>query len=180
VQLFDLYEFQRELAVPSKCGFEAREYVFGLWGGYFYCRSKEEAFDRYKEVKPWADSIDAQMSVVVKRYCTEFQWGPLSLGPTDKLPPQTEKELQEEKQIDYHLFKQNPQYDRVQPDFVQAHVMRRWIQWAYCYGDETYKEFTGGHSIGAQQVTYHHELNKKSSGAKAPVKENHHGRNHRK
>lgn len=156
-QLFDLYEFQRELAVPCKCGYEARETVSGLWGGYFYNRSKEEALLRYKQVRQWADTVDKDIPVIVKRYCTEFEIGPLSLGPSDKLPEQTEAEANEEKQIDVHIFRGGPQYGTVQPDYLVAHVMRKWIHWAYQHGDKSYLKLTGGNPLFASPVTYHNK-----------------------
>jgi hypothetical protein len=158
VQLFDLYEFQRELAEPCKCGYEARETVYGIWGGYFYNRSKEEAQERFQEVSAFADTLNPRPPVIIKRYCTEFEIGPQSLGPSNELPEQTKKEIEEETQIDNFLFRGNPQFGSVQADFLQAHVMRRWIHWAYQHGDETYKAFTGGNPLFPKYVTYHEEL----------------------
>jgi hypothetical protein len=158
VQMFDMYEYQRMCGNPCKLGFEARPTVHGLWGGYFYNRSKEEALERYAEVREWADSVDKDIPVIVKRYCTEFEIGPNSLGPSNELPEQTEKEKREEAQFDNHFFKSAPQYDTVQPEHVQAHVMRNWIHWAYQYGDGTYKELTGGNPLFPPYVTYHQEV----------------------
>ena len=156
-QMFDLYEYQRECCNPCKLGFEMREAVYGLWGGYFYNRSKEEGLERYREVRAFADSLDPEIPVILKRYCTEFEIGPLSLGPSDKLPELTEAEKEEERKIDYHLYGY-PQYNTIQPEYVQVHVMRKWIHWAYQYGDVTYKEFTGGKPLFPTYVTYHQEV----------------------
>ena len=154
VQLFDLYEFQKTLGHPCKCGFEARETVCGLWGGYFYNRSKEEALERFRQVREFADSIDTSIPVIVKRYCTEFEIGPLTLGPSNKLPDQTEEERKEEVRIDNLLNNTGPEYDKVQPDYVQAHIMRKWIHWAYQHGDLSYLELTGGNPLFPK---YHEE-----------------------
>lgn len=155
VQLFDLYEFQCTLGHPCKCGYEARDTVNGLWGGYFYNRSKEEGLERYKEVREWADSIDPEIPVILKRYCTEFEIGPDALGPSDKLPDQTPEEIAEERQIDNILKTEGPQYDRVQPDYIKAHVMRGWFHKAHKNGDNSYTQMTGGGKLLPSYVTYH-------------------------
>lgn len=155
-QMWDLYEFQKDLCKPSKLGFEGRPTVYGLWGGYFYNRSKEEGLERYHQVLEFAKYYNPRPKVLLKRGCTEFELGPRNpLGPSDKWEEPTEEEQEEQKQIDLLTITGNRGYATRQPDYAVAHVMRAWVHWAYQYGDETYAGVTGGSKLFPEYVTYH-------------------------
>jgi hypothetical protein len=143
VELFDLYEFQREMGVPCKCGTEQRETVHGLYGGYFYCRGEKEGQERYQEVRELVNAhLSVETPVILKRYCTEYEIGPNSLGPSDALPDMTDDELWLEEYVIAHF--PSVGFGTPQPDHITSHVMMEWVQYAYKHGDETFKVFTDG------------------------------------
>jgi hypothetical protein len=159
-ELFDLYELQREMGVPCKCGIERRITTTGLYGGYFYCRGKEQGLERYKQVRELVDArLSPETGVLLKRYCTEYEIGPNAQGPSDELPDLTAEEVAMEQYIEEKFPRVG--YGTPQPDFVTANVMQEWIHYAYryhaCTGDETYKEFTGGDPLFPPYVTFHNE-----------------------
>jgi hypothetical protein len=160
VQLIDLYEFQREMGVPCKCGLERRTTVCGLYGGYFYTRSLEQGRKRYEQVRALVDErLSLDVPVILKRYCTEFelggQGGIKGKGPSDKTPPATEEEMEYERYVEAHfppVGGGNPM-----PDHLIATTIRRWIHYAFEHGDLTYLELTGGEKLTREYVTYHEE-----------------------
>lgn len=155
-QLFDLYELEKSMGVPCKCGIELRETVHGLYGGYFYTRSKQQGLGRYKEVRQLVDDrLGKDVAVILKRYCTEYEIGPGSLGPSDQLPDLTDEEKEYEAFVESHFPRVG--FGTVQPDHITARVMVKWIHYAYQNGDETYKKFTGGNPLFHDYVTYHRE-----------------------
>ena len=157
VELFDLYELMREMGVPCKCGVEPRQTVQALYGGYFYCQGLEEGRERYKQVRKAVDEqISPEVSVILKRYCTEYEIGPGSRGPSNELPDMTD----EEKYVETILMAIMPagMHGSIQHDHLDAYTMKKWIFWAYRYGDPTYKEFTDGSDLFPQTVTYHQEV----------------------
>ena len=150
-ELFNLYELQEGMGVPCKCGMELRDTVHGLYGGYFYCKGLEEGKERYEQVRKLVDEkLSTETIVILKRYCTEFE---LEGIPSDQTPDCTEEELIMEEQI-YFLFPTVGASSQI-PDHVKTHVMRRWIDYAYKNGDETYKLFTDGSPLFKPYVTYH-------------------------
>lgn len=158
VQLFDLYEIQKEMGVPCKCGIERRDSVHGLYGGYFYTRSKEEGQKRYEEVRSLVDTyIDPDTTVLLKRYCTEFElgghMGVKGQGDSSEMPDTT----QEEKAMEDYILAHFPKvgYSSQPSKHLIATVMNRWIHYAYKHGDESYKAFTGGESLFPSYTTYH-------------------------
>jgi hypothetical protein len=165
-ELFDLYELQREIGVPCKCGIERRITTTSLYGGYFYCRSKEQGLERYAEVRELVDKhLSPETPVILKRYCTEYEIGPDSKGPSDQVPDTTD----EEKEFEQYVLDHFPRvgFGTPQPDFVIANVMMEWMHYAYRYhkatGDETYKEFTDGSPLFPPYVTYHEEKGDKEN-----------------
>ena len=155
-QLFDLYELQKVMGVPCKCGLEIRETVHGNYGGYFYTRSKKAGLERYKQVRALVDEhLGEDVDVLLKRYCTEFEIGPGSFGDSSKTEGVTLEEKEMEEYIEAHMPRvgsNNPQSKH-----IVANVLRRWIEHAYTIGDETYKIFTGGESLFPPYTTYHKE-----------------------
>jgi hypothetical protein len=154
------------MGVPSKCGLERRESVHGLYGGYFYCRGKEAGKRRYKEVRQLVDKhLSPDTVVMLKRYCTEFEIGPGSLGRSDSVPDEiTAEEREFEAYIDM-LFPRVGHRTH-QPEHVQVWVMRTWIHYAYQNGDPTYAKFTDGSPLFEKYVTYHDEENTKDGNIK--------------
>jgi len=154
VELFDLYELQREMGVYCKCGVEKRVTTSSLYGGYFYCDSEEQGQRRYKEVRELvSEHLSPETPVILKRYCTEYEVGPDSQGPSDELPELTEEELEFEAYV-IHNFP-SVGFGTHQPDHVTASVMMEWISHASRYGDDTYKTFTDGSPLFPPYVTYH-------------------------
>lgn len=148
-QLFDLYELQRDLGVPCKCGTEHRSTVFGLYGGYFYCRTKEEGLMRIEQIRK---SYPYDVPIILKRYCTEFE---LEGKPSNEVEECTQEELDMEGYIESFFPRVYP--SSIMPDHLIAAVMRRWIHYAYESGDETYKLFTNGEPLVPGYITYHNE-----------------------
>lgn len=156
VELFDLYELEREMGVPCKCGMEVRDTVNGLYGGYFYNRGKQEGLERYAQVRSLVDErLSTEVPVILKRYCTEYEIGENALGPSDK----TEDVTFEQKEMEQDVESLFPRigFGTPQPDWMIRKVMRDWIHYAYKNGDQTYKEFTGGHPLFPPYVTYHNQ-----------------------
>jgi len=158
VELFDLYELQREMGVPCKCGLERRDTVHGLYGGYFYNRGKEEGLERLAQVKEAvARIISPDIPIILKRYCTEYEIGPGSKGPSDAMPDVTPAEREWELEIE-SLFPNDPGRNSAVPiDLVNVHVMVHWIHYAYKHGDKTYSTFTDGNPLFPPYVTYSKE-----------------------
>lgn len=155
---FELYEVMRSMGVYCKIGIEKRPTTTSLYGAYFYCKGKEEGLYRYQEVRNLVDEyLSPGTPVVLKRYCTEYEIGSGSKGPSDKLPEMTESEKRYEEFVMAHFPETLGK--GFQPDHVIAHVMRGWIHYAYKYhkatGDETYLEFTNGKPLYEPYVTYH-------------------------
>lgn len=152
-ELFDLRKLQIDLNIPAKCGIEVRDYIHGLYGGYFYNDLKEEGFDCYKLVK---DKVSTQISldipVFLKRGCTEFErdFGDSSKWTYNNYQIQIEKVLQE-------AFIQDVPYSPI-PDYLLRYTYRKWIRWAYSNGDETYKLYTDDKPLIELYTTYFEEV----------------------
>lgn len=162
VELFDLYEIQREMGVPCKCGVERRMTTKDLYGGYFYCRGLDEGLERYKEIRGLVDEqLSPETGVILKRYCTEFEVGPKAHGPSDQLPEMTD----EEKWLEQYIIDHFPSvgYGTKQPDYLTASVMMEWIHHAHRYGDKSYTELTDGSPLFESVVTYHDKEKKDGS-----------------
>lgn len=159
IELFDLYEIQKQMDVPSKCGIERREIVKGLYGGYFYCRSKKEGLERYKDVREIVNRyLSPETSVILKRYCTEFEItveGQRSIhGPSNEVGDVTQEEREMEIYVEAHF--PDSGFAGLQPNHLIASIMQTWIKWAYQHGDPTWIEFTDN-SLLTPVVTYHQE-----------------------
>lgn len=150
-QLMGLLKIQERLDVFSKCGVEVRKYVSGLYGSYFYADSIEEGRERYRQVRKLVDdNLSEKVTVILKRGCTEYE---MQYGRSDKWDSPNTKQLMKEKRIDELYVVEN--YDLIQPDCLKAKTILGWIEFAFEYGDETYKQFTGGQTLGLLPVTYH-------------------------
>jgi len=150
-ELFALEALERELDFPSKCGIEVRSYTPRLYGGYFYCDSIDHGRRRFEVVREAvSDAISPDVPVVLKRACTEYE---LETGPSPYwvITPENEameRRIEERVDLGMHL-------DNNQPDYVVAHVKKRWVEWAYSSGDPTYAEYTDGQPIYPDTVKYH-------------------------
>lgn len=161
-ELFALERLQIALDRPCKCGIEVRETVHGLYGGYFYCYKLEEGLARYKEVRKAVNEdkyLGWEVPVILKRACTEYE---LACGPSDKWEV-TPEQLKMEAMVKQFLVIDD--VVRKQPDHVIKHIHRKWIEYAYAYGDGTYAEFTDGIPITRPYVTYHHLADETSAPA---------------
>jgi len=151
--LFSLLDLQQHLQRPSKCGIETRPYVNGLYGGYFYNHSLEEGLDCYKLVREKVDEtphLGSEISVILKRACTEFE---KKMGDSTKWAI-TPKQIYIETLVNKWFVKNSLVME--QPQHAKANVHRKWIEWAYQNGDETYLHFTGGKPIYEPVKTYHY------------------------
>jgi len=154
VELFDLYEVQKTMDVPCKCGRELRPSVNGLWGGYFYCRGLEEGLRRKEEVRKLVDEhISPEIPVFLKRYCTEFE---IDGPPSNETPHTITKEEQEMEDKVLFLFPAKGSFTN-NPEWLNAKVMREWIEYAHANGDNSYLELNGGESLIKPYVKYNRE-----------------------
>jgi len=161
-QLFNLHEVQKKMDISSKCGIEIRPAVSELYGGYFYNRSLEEGLECYDLVKkemlennklaPLVDEVDDDgrtTRIILKRACTEFEH---LLGDSSKWEVTPEQNFIEDL-IEKNVISENPKF--LQPDNLKCNVKKRWIEFAYANGDETYRYYTGGKTLYPPYVTYH-------------------------
>jgi len=161
-QLFNLLEMQKKLDLPSKCGIEVRESVPGLYGGYFYNKSYQAGMGCYDIVKsamleneylaPLVDEVDGfgkTTRIILKRACTEYEH---TVGDSSEWRVTPEQEFIEDLVESYVV---NEGLNLVQPEHILWNVKKRWIDWAWQNGDQTYARYTGGKPIYPAYVTYH-------------------------
>jgi hypothetical protein len=147
--LFMLYDLQRGLDTPSKCGLEVRETVFGNYGGYWYTRGLEQGRERYKQVREAVDThIGTDTVVLLKRGCTEYE---LVHGPSDKWEVSPVQEKVEEL-IESYFVVDIPFWS--QQAHIKEHIKQIWIEQAYQLGDETVYQFID-QPLYPPYVTYH-------------------------
>ena len=155
-ELFQLLELQKRLDLPSKCGIEPRETVHGLYGGYFYNDGLAAGLECYTQIRAEIDEhIGSDVSVLLKRACTEFE---LAIGPSNEYKLYA-WQIEIENLVDRWVAKDDTEWK--QPELVLTHVHRRWIEWAYAHGDPTYAKFveeppdkpcvTSEHLVGASK-----------------------------
>lgn len=164
-ELFGLLDFQlgitghrqpgsdeeRGCGHPCKCGIEVRPYTPKLYGGYFYNGSLDEGMECYQWVrKEMSGLFDGDMKVILKRACTEFElaFGPSNLWVTPEGQLDREEEIMD--LFDRHTVDNPPK----QPAILTPSIKKRWIQWAFQHGDETYKTYTNGEPLHTPAVTY--------------------------
>jgi len=141
VELFKLLELQERIkdkVYGCKCGVEDRPNVNSLYGGYIYCRSKDEGLDTYKLVRKEVDkSINKNINVFLKRGCTEME---VTFGDPDKwFYNDAQKKVEQ-----FILSKFDmPDFDiQDQPKVAQEHIKPTWVEVACAYGDQTYRQLT--------------------------------------
>lgn len=161
-QLFDVEVMMRMMNRASKCGLELRDRVFGHYGGYWYNESMEEGRECYQaaaeEMKkrpllaPLLDKVDENgrtMWLMLKRGCTEFEH---AVGDSLhwKITPE---QMQVESLVNYYVV--GDDMIRQQPEHLQRHVHRRWIEYAFENADETVYKYTNGEPLYPAYRTYH-------------------------
>lgn len=161
-QLFNVLEMQRRMDRPCKCGIEPRQSVHGLYGAYWYNIGKDAGLECYMAVyrevaaipvlAPLLDEVDADgrtTRLMLKRACTEFEH---ACGPSDKWII-TEQQNRIEDLVARWVSIDDR--DIEQPKNLIWNIQRRWIEWAWQYGDPTYAKYTGGAPLYPPYVTYH-------------------------
>jgi hypothetical protein len=154
VELIELLKFQKSLPeeIHCKCGIETREYTPALYGGYWYARGLEEGKLRYKQVRASMNYMFGEDFVVyLKRACTEYE---LTFGASNKweLDP---KERAISEWIDNNFDDSVWGYESNNPDFLEIHVMDKWLKFAHSCGDMSYLQLTNGEYLVDAPVTYH-------------------------
>jgi hypothetical protein len=135
-----------------KCGIEQRHWVPSLYGAYFYTQSKQGGLERYEQVRKEVDrKIGTDISVILKRACTEFELKDVDSSKWHK----SKWALHMEK-----LFFENSNVGKQaqkQPDILKVHVMRKWIQFAFENADATAVLYNNNQPLYTPSVTYHTE-----------------------
>lgn len=154
-QLFALMELQIKLDIPCKCGIESRDSVHGNYGGYFYNMGMVEGLNCYELVRKAVDEeprLGTDVEVFLKRACTEFEH---ACGDSDTWVV-TPEQIQMESLVERYVIVENKEIK--QPLKLIHRTHRKWIEFAYARGDETYAEYTGGEPLYPRYKTYHHWL----------------------
>jgi hypothetical protein len=146
-ELFEIKDYQWSLNWPGKCGTEGdRKNTNRLYGAYWYCRGLEHGREVWEAVRK---DVDVNIPVILKRACTEYEQ---QVGPSDKWVV-TKDQLEIEAVVQRAFV--NDTWDFHQTDDIIAGIQAGWIENAYRWGDETYKEFTNGEPMNPPPVTYH-------------------------
>jgi len=137
-QLFKLEKVQRGIkdqVYGCKFGIDTREYVLAKYGGYFYCRGKEEGLKTLELVRKEVKEHIGDIPVLLKRACTEME---KEFG--DSINWQlTDLHLEKEA-----LIKDNfdlSSFEPIQPDMVKVELVQRFIEFAAKIGDKTYLNY---------------------------------------
>lgn len=134
-ELIKLRDIQRDMATDDpmvwcKCGTDLRSYVPGIYGGYFYTDSKDAGLDRLDQVRKIVRERIGNVSVILKRYCTEYEIEIKdSIETEDKLPVD-HQEI--EKFYLYHLSESDTQ--NIQPAIVKLEVYQGWMDFGWKFG----------------------------------------------
>jgi len=151
-QLLEVEDIQAQMKIPCKCGIELRDYAPKHYGAYFYSNSFDEGRELYGKVKKVIEdnvSDGKDLSVILKRGCTEFEMvkGP---SPFWHMTPQ-EQDMYDLVSSYVNAGKSNS----VQPEIVKNHVRNTWALWAHSNGDFTYKDWNDGQPLFPGYVKYH-------------------------
>lgn len=155
-EMWKLKGLMEQYRASSKLGIETREYVPRLYGAYFYNDSLEEGQAKYKTVRAMVDLISPDISVILKRGCTEFE---RKFGASDQWENMlSQASLDIEAEI---LRLVDPVVGQPKPEHLSARTFRTWVEWAYQHGDPTWKEFMGdpdAFPLVTKTVTYHESV----------------------
>jgi hypothetical protein len=151
-ELFKLYEVQKIIELPAKCGWDGRDYTEGCWSGYFYADSLPQGLEYYKTVrKAVSQAISPKISVILKRGCTEME----QIKDSDQWDDLPKKWLDLEARMDDIFAHDTEEYQ--QADWQLNKVKRFWVKKANMIGDLSWKNvFDEEVKIGVHSVTYHH------------------------
>jgi len=153
-QMFELIDVMKKLDMPSKLGIETRPRVHGLYGCYFYNRSREEGLACKERVIDAFAQVDPAIPVILKRACTEMEdkWGNSKKWCSKPGWIEKEHEILGE-------FDQVTRPDHPQPPAIIRRIKRRWIEWAWEMGDtEGAKAMNGGEPLYVDLQTYEEEV----------------------
>jgi hypothetical protein len=152
-ELFDLYELQKGLGHPCKCGIELRPTDARRYGGYFYSWGKEEGLACYQKVRQAVnEQIGEHINVFLKCACSEYE---IECGPPDDWEV-TPQQLKVEQMFKNYVVTSDVKFPQ-HPHMI-AYVMLKWLHHAAHIGDMTYKECTNGQPILLTMKTYHKEI----------------------
>jgi hypothetical protein len=129
-QLLELEQYQesvKDKVIGCKCGIEVRDYVHGLYGGYFYNMGLEQGKETHRMV-----SAALAMPVFLKRGCTEYE---VTYGNAMFWAPRDGQ--QEIEDYIESCFDISPK-EKEQPEFVKDHIRMTWIEYACKSGDSEY------------------------------------------
>ena len=151
-ELMQMVSLQKKLDLPSKCGIDKRNYTDCLYSGYWYCPLEgglDEARKLYKTVKKEVRKKVHDMSIILKRGCTEME---LRKGPSDSWE-WTERDEMLEALLD-SVYREETRAGIEQIPILGVHIFTEWVRWAFMHGDETWKEFCSV-PLAMPVVTYH-------------------------
>lgn len=150
-ELFQLVDVEKGLGRPSKCGIELRAYTSRPYGGYFYNNSLDEGRHCYELVRKAVDEhISKDVHVLLKRGCTEYEM----IAGNSLAWYMNDHAWQLEETIEAYV-EDDAKNAGHQPAIVWRHVHKRWIEYAFKQGDQTYLEFTDGEPLYPPYQTYH-------------------------
>lgn len=157
--LIKMREVQKKLNFFSKCGLEIREFVPALYGAYWYCPidgGLEGARLRHREVlNAVRENFSPAPPVILKRGCTEME---LTKGRSDAWV-YTEADQRLENLLDSMVEIEESREEL--PEYIEKHILRTWVQFAFENGDETYKDFID-HPLTRPVVTYHNSMHEEN------------------
>jgi hypothetical protein len=146
--LFEVYEIQKELGLPCKCGMELRWTDERRYGGYFYNWGEEAGQECYKIVRK---AMPKQIGIILKCACSEYE---VACGPPADWVP-TERQLEIEAVYERRVTTNETKFRQM--DYLKANIMLKWLHHAAHIGDLTYKKFTGDKPLVVKMKTYHKE-----------------------
>lgn len=156
--LFQVLAYQKDEKITCKCGIERRKYVgkVGKYGAYWYTPlggGIEEGRKIYSRVKE-----KFSFPLILKRGCTEFE---MMYHPSSKWDEiAKERDWVTTEMLLDSLFVADPMALRVEmntPKLLEMSIIRRWVEYAFEHGDETYLDFTDNRPLKIDLQTYHKE-----------------------
>lgn len=155
--LFQVLTYQKGQEITCKCGIERRRYVgkVGKYGAYWYTPlggGIEKGREIYNQIKKDFPNFP----LILKRGCTEFE---MMYNPSSKWEQfGEERGWADTEQILDSIFVADPMSLKVEmntPELLEMTVVRRWVEYAFEHGDETYLDFTDGQRLKIDLETYH-------------------------
>lgn len=166
-ETFVMLRMQEDMAKQDdtcwcKIGAEFRPWVHGNWGAYFYNNSQEAGKKKWQWVREMTDKyIGEHVPVILKRGCTEFE---REFGPSDTWDKQFNEDVPTVKvwnEILENHYEIDEEQVKSQPNFIQKHVMAKWVAFAWDRGDPTVIELNDGRPLLPPLVFYHGDLQRK-------------------